>query len=154
MKTPILDSRRAVMIAVANGYQGGRECAAARLGIPLKRLENQIYGTAGVRPLDDTEISVLEQEEGTTHLPDFICALYGGVFVPLPDREASHADLYDLSFATSTARGTVDLLIRKALADGEIDANEAAEIRAVHAKHLAARHAEVDAVIVAHQRQA
>ena len=154
MKTPILDSRRAVMIAVANGYQGGRECAAARLGIPLKRLENQIYGTAGVRPLDDTEISVLEQEEGTTHLPDFICALYGGVFVPLPDREASHADLYDLSFATSTARGTVDLLIRKALADGEIDAVEAAEIRAVHAKHLAARHAEVDAVIVAHQRQA
>ncbi len=154
MKTPILDSRRAVMIAVANGYQGGRECAAARLGIPLKRLENQIYGTAGVRPLDDTEISVLEQEEGTTHLPDYICSLYGGVFVPLPDTEASHADLYDLSFATSTARGTVDLLIRKALADGEIDANEAAEIRAVHAKHLAARHAGVDAVIVAHQRQA
>ena len=154
MKTLILDSRRAVMIAVANGYQGGRECAAARLGIPLKRLENQIYGTAGVRPLDDTEISVLEQEESTTHLPDYICALYGGVFVPLPDTEASHADLYDLSFATSTARGTVDLLIRKALADGEIDANEAAEIRAVHAKHLAARHAEVDAVIVAHQRQA
>lgn len=153
MKTPILDSRRAVMIAVANGYQGGRECAAARLGIPLKRLENQIYGTAGVRPLDDTEISVLEREEGTTHLPDYICALYGGVFVPLPDTEASHADLYDLSFTTSTARGTVDLLIRKALADGEIDANEAAEIRAVHAKHLAARHAEVDAVIVAHQRQ-
>lgn len=154
MKTPILGSRRAVMIAVANGYQGGRECAAARLGIPLKRLENQIYGTAGVRPLDDTEISVLEREEGTTHLPDYICALYGGVFVPLPDTEASHADLYDLSFTTSTARGTVDLLIRKALADGEIDTNEAAEIRAVHAKHLAARHAEVDAVIVAHQRQA
>ncbi len=154
MKKPILDSRRAVMIAVANGYQGGRECAAARLGIPLKRLENQIYGTAGVKPLDDTEISVLEREEGTTHLPDYICALYGGVFVPLPDAEVTHADLYDLSFATSTARGTVDLLIRKALADGEIDEVEAAEIRAVHAKHLAARHAEVDAVIVAHQRQA
>lgn len=154
MKKQILDSRRAVMITVANGYQGGRECAAARLGIPLKRLENQIYGTAGVKPLDDTEISVLEQEQGTTHLPDYICAMYGGVFVPLPDSEQTGADLYDLSFATSTAKGTVDLLIMKALSDGEIDPKEAAEIRAVHAKHMAARHAEIDGVIAAHQRRA
>ena len=154
MKKQILDSRRAVMITVANGYQGGRECAAARLGIPLKRLENQIYGTAGVKPLDDTEISVLEQEQGTTHLPDYICAMYGGVFVRLPEGVADNVDLHSLSIQAAARRGKVDMLIAAALADGEIDAKEAEEIMAVHRKHVAARHEEVSATIALYAKRA
>lgn len=152
MKKTILDSRRKVMTTVATQFPGGRECAAARLGIPLKRLENQIYGTAGVKPLDDLEISVLEQELGTSYLPDYICGLYGGVFVPLPEADQDNLDMYSRAISTQTARGKVDQLIQEALADGEIDAAEAAEILAVHSKHVSARHAEVNAVIALYSK--
>lgn len=46
MKRPILETRRQVMSAVVCTYPGGRECAAARLGLPLKRLDNQVYENA------------------------------------------------------------------------------------------------------------
>ncbi|WP_348273393.1 YmfL family putative regulatory protein [Halopseudomonas sp. SMJS2] len=137
MKSTILDSRRKVMITAANAFPGGRDCAAARLGVPLKRLENQIYETAGVKPLSDSEIYQLEQEQGTNHLPDYICAMYGGVFVRLPEEDIDSVDLYGLSVMTSAKRGKVDMLIAAALADGEIDSAEAAEILAVHHKHIA-----------------
>jgi hypothetical protein len=72
------------MAVVVNEYPGGKDEAAARLGINEKRLENQIYETAGCKPLSDSELLVLEQQAGTHHLPDYICVLYGGVFVPQP----------------------------------------------------------------------
>lgn len=154
MKTTILDSRRKVMITTANAFPGGRDCAAARLGISLKRLENQIYETAGVKPLSDGEIYQLEQETGTTHLPDYICAMYGGVFVRMPDDGMDNVDLYGLSIATSAKRGKVDMLIAAALADGEISEAEASEILAVHQKHIAARHEQVKATIALHSKRA
>lgn len=154
MKSTILDSRRKVMITAANAFPGGRDCAAARLGVPLKRLENQIYETAGVKPLSDSEIYQLEQEQGTNHLPDYICAMYGGVFVRLPEEDIDSVDLYGLSVMTSAKRGKVDMLIAAALADGEIDSAEAAEILAVHHKHIAARHEQVKATIALHKKRA
>lgn len=153
MKIQILDSRRKVMTTAATAFPGGRDCAAARLGIPLKRLENQIYETAGVKPLSDSEIYQLEQEQGSTLLPDYICAMYGGVFVRLPEEEMDSVDLYGLSVQTSAKRGKVDMLIAAALADGEIDGAEAAEILAVHHKHIAARHEQVRATIALHKKR-
>jgi len=148
MKTPVLDSRRQVMAAVSNEFPGGMDCAAARLGIKTKRLENQIYETAGCKPLSDSEIHVLEAETGTHHLPDYICALYGGVFVALPDVDAlDNTDLFARSIKTDASRGIVDLMIQKALEDGEIDRKEAAEILALHKQHIAARHEEIKATI-------
>ena len=70
MKTPVLETRRQVMAAVSTAFPGGMDCAAARLGIKDKRLENQIYETAGCKPLSDTEIFVLESETKTEHLPN------------------------------------------------------------------------------------
>lgn len=147
MKQKLLETRREVMRAVASEFAGGQACAAAHLGITQKRLQNQIYETAGCVPLSDTEIQALEAVTGTTHLPDYICGMYGGVFVPLPEADQDNLDMYARAISTQTARGRVDRLIQLALADGEIDAAEAAEILAVHAKHVAARHSEVKAVI-------
>lgn len=147
MKKHLLETRREVMKAVTSGFAGGQACAAAHLGIKPKRLQNQIYETAGCTPLSDTEIQALESVSGTTHLPDYICAMYGGVFVPLPESDQDNVDLYARSIKTQTARGKVDQLIQAALADGEIDAAEAAEIMAVHARHVAARHSEIKAVL-------
>lgn len=153
MKREILDTRRQVMSAVIAGYPGGRECAAARLGLPLKRLENHLYETAGSQPLNDAQLRLLEQESTTTHLPDYISALYGGVFVPMPEKAAlDNVELYRMALDADVKEGRVDQVIARALASGDIDEQELAEIIAAHRQHIAARHAEVGAVITLHRK--
>lgn len=153
MKRPLLETRRQVMSAVICAYPGGRECAAARLGLATKKLDNQMYEAAGHRPLSDEQIHMLEQESGTTHLPDYICGLYGGVFVPMADPEQlDNLALYSMAMDTGAKRGAVDQIVAAALADGQIDESELAEIVAAHRKHIAARHAEIDAVITLHRK--
>lgn len=148
MKTSVLGSRRKVMAKVANDYPGGKDCAAARLGISEKRLENQIYETAGVKPLSDSEIHVLEQQTGTHHLPDYICALYGGVFMPLPVvEELDNVALHSRSVEVAAKRGRVDVLIAEALADGKITKHEAEVILAAMARYQAAHSSELHATL-------
>jgi len=154
MKREVLASRRQVMTATLAAYPGGRECAAARLGLPPKKLDNHVYENAGSRPLSDEQIHQLEQEACTTHLPDYIAALYGGVFVPMPaDTELDNLDLYARALATDVAEGKVNQIIAHALRDGRLDEAELAEIVAAHREHIAARHAEVGAVITLHRQQ-
>lgn len=154
MKSPVLETRRQVMSAVICDYPGGRECAAARLGLPLKKLDNHLYENAGSRPLSDEQIRLLEQDAGTSHFPDYVAGLYGGVFVPIAAPEAlDNVELYDRSIKTAVKRGVVDQIIAEALSDGEINAEEVEAILAAHRKHISARHAEVQAVIVLHSKQ-
>lgn len=153
MKRPILETRRQVMSAVVAAYPGGRDCAAARLGFPVKKLDNHLYENAGSQPLTDDQLHRLEEQAGTTHLPDYICALYGGVFVPMPTAEAlDNVDLYRRALETDIREGRVDQIIAQALNDGRIEEAELAEIIAAHRLHIAARHAEVGAVITLHRK--
>lgn len=153
MKRPILETRRQVMSAVVAAYPGGRDCAAARLGFPVKKLDNHLYENAGSQPLTDDQLRRLEEQAGTTHLPDYICALYGGVFVPMPTAEAlDNVDLYRRALETDIREGRVDQIIAQALNDGRIEEAELAEIIAAHRLHIAARHAEVGAVITLHRK--
>jgi hypothetical protein len=155
MKTPVLETRREVMADVSSGFPGGQDCAAARLGIKPKRLENQIYETAGCKPLSDTQIHVLEGELKTTFLPDYICSMYGGVFVRLPEAgQLDNVDLYQRSLNASAQRGALDQMVATALEDGEIDAGEAKKIRALHAKYMSASLEAVAAVIELHKARA
>ncbi|THG81490.1 hypothetical protein E5198_12095 [Pseudomonas sp. A-1] len=155
MKRPLLETRRQVMSAVICAYPGGRECAAALLGLQLKKLDNAAYEAAGHRPLSDEQVHMLEQQIGTTFLPDYICGLYGGVFVPMADAEQlDNVALYAMAMDAEAKRGAVARLIAEALDDGELDEGELAEIVAAHRKHIAAEHAEVEAVITLHRRAA
>lgn len=155
MKRSILETRRQVMSAVISTYPGGRDCAASRLGMStVKKLDNHVYENAGSQPLTDEQIHMLEQQTGTAHLPDYICALYGGVFVAMPEAEAlDNVELYTRSLTTDVKKGQVDQIIAQALADGRIDEAELAEIIVAHRQHIAARHAEVGAVITLHRKQ-
>ncbi|NWB91627.1 YmfL family putative regulatory protein [Pseudomonas agarici] len=153
MKRPVLASKRQVMSAVIGDYPGGRECAAARIGYELKKFDNHVYENAGSRPLSDEQIHVLEQVAGTTHLPEYIAALYGGLFVPLADPETlDNVDLYSRSVKTAAKRGVVDQIIAKALDDEVIEPGEARTILGAHRRYLAARHAEVLATIQLHRK--
>ena len=153
MKTKVLDTRRAAVIAAANAVSGGLPCAAAFLGEEnFKRFKNRIYESAGVKPLTDDEICVLETEAKTTFLPDYICGMYGGAFVRLPEAgQLDNVDLYQRSLNASAQRGALDQMVATALEDGEIDAAEAKKIRALHAKYMSASLEAVAAVIELHK---
>lgn len=153
MKRPLLETRRQVVSAIIGAYPGGRECAAARLGLDLKKFDNHAYENAGSKPLSDDQLLLLEQETGTSHFPEYVDHLYGGMFVQMPDpAQLDNLDLYARGVATAIKRGEVDRIIAEALRDGEIDEAELAEIIVAHRQHLAARHAEVGAVITLHRR--
>jgi hypothetical protein len=153
MKSPVLETRRAAVIAAANAISGGLPCAAAFLGEEnFKRFKNRIYESAGVKPLTDDEVCVLETESKTSFLPDYICSMYGGVFVRLPEAgQLDNVDLYQRALAASSQRGELDHMVAMALEDGEIDATEAKKIRALHTKYLSASLEAVAAVIELHK---
>lgn len=153
MKSPVLETRRAAVIAAANAVSGGLPCAAAFLGEEnFKRFKNRIYESAGVKPLTDDEVCVLETESKTSFLPDYICSMYGGVFVRLPEAgQLDNVDLYQRALAASSQRGELDHMVAMALEDGEIDAAEAKKIRALHTKYLSASLEAVAAVIELHK---
>lgn len=153
MTRSILDSRRKVVSAIIQSFPGGRECAAAHLGLELKKFDNHAYENAGHRPLADEQLHALEQIAGTTHLPDYLCNLYGGLFVAMPAAEQlDTTELYSLTMGTAVKRGKVDTLLAKALEDGEIDEAELGAIVQAHRQHLAARHTEIKAVVALHRR--
>lgn len=153
MKRSILTSKRQVMSAVVCSYPGGRECAAARLGYPLKKFDNHVYENGGGRPLSDDQVHLLEQDAGTTYFPEYIAAMYGGMFVPLAKaEELDNVELYSLSVNAAAKRGVVDQFIAKALEDGVIDRGEADVILAALSRCMAARQSEVLATIQLHSK--
>ncbi|WP_416760137.1 YmfL family putative regulatory protein [Pseudomonas sp. BNK-6] len=154
MKRPVLATKRQVMSAVVCDYPGGRECAAARLGYELKKFDNHVYENAGSRPLSDEQIHLLEQDSRTTHLPEYIASLYGGMFVPLAKPETlDNVDLYSRSVNAAAKRGYVDQIIAKALEDGVIEPGEAEAILGAHQRYMSARHSEVLATILLHSKE-
>lgn len=148
MKTPVLESLRQVVSAIVCAYPGGRECAAARLGYQLKQFDNRIYENAGSRPLSYDQIHQLEQDAKTTHLPEFIARLYGGMFVPLTKTEdLDNVELFKRSLRTDAKLGQIDQLIAASIEDGVIEACEALAIIQALTRYFAARTAEVAATI-------
>ncbi|MDT3723193.1 YmfL family putative regulatory protein [Pseudomonas oryzihabitans] len=151
MKRPALETRRQVVSAVICAYPGGRECAAARLGLPLKKFDNHAYETAGSRPLTDEQIRLLEQETGTTHLVDYLAGQYGGFFVRQAEvDDLDNVDLYARSVETAVRRGRLNQLIAQALEDGVIDEKEVVSLLAAHRHYMAGSAAEMHAVVTLH----
>jgi hypothetical protein len=151
MKNSVLKTRRQVVSAIICSYPGGRECAAARIGLPLKKFDNHAYENNNSRPLTDDQIHQIELEAGTTHLPEYIAAMYGGMFVPVVEPDTlDNVEMYARCVEAAAKKGTVDHLIAEALKDGTINEAEAEAILHADTLHLAARHAEVLALIQLH----
>ncbi|MEJ3577096.1 YmfL family putative regulatory protein [Pseudomonas fragi] len=148
MKRPVLGTRKDVVSAVICSYPGGRAYAAADLGMKLKKFDNQAYENAGSRPLTDEHIFRLEQQAGTSFLPNYVATMYGGMFVPLavPDT-LDNVELFSRSIKAAARRGCVDQIIEKALSDGVIEKHEAEAIIGAMNLYMSARYAEVLATI-------
>jgi hypothetical protein len=151
MKNSVLKTRRQVVSAIICSYPGGRECAAARIGLSLKKFDNHAYENNNSRPLTDDQIHQIELEAGTTHLPEYIAAMYGGMFVPVAEPDSlDNVEMYARCVQAAAKKGTVDHLIAEALKDEVINEAEAEAILHADTLHLAARHAEVLALIQLH----
>lgn len=148
MDSQVLKTRREVVSAIICTFEGGRECAAALIGLPLKKFDNHAYENNNCRPLTDSQIFQLEQVTGTQHLANYVAAMYGGMFVPVTSPEnLDNVEMYARSVQSAAKRGTVDQIIAQALDDGVITEAEAQAIQNAHTLHLAARTAEVYAAI-------
>lgn len=148
MKSPVLETRKEAMREIIRSYPDGREGAAARLGMKVKKFDNHAYESAGCSPLTDAQVYLLEQASGTSHFPNYVAQMYGGLFVAVADPETlDNVELYARSVQVSAKRGCVDQAIARALEDGSINEEEAEIILNAHNLHMAARHAEVLAAI-------
>ena len=148
MKTRVLKTRREVVSAIICTYPGGRECAAARIGLPLKKFDNHAYENNNCRPLTDVQIYQLEQQTGTQHFANYVASMYGGMFVPVADPGSlDNVEMYTRAMQSSAKQGTVDQIIAQALEDGVITEDEAELILNAHTLHIAARTVEVYAAI-------
>ncbi len=148
MKSQVLKTRREVVSAIICTLEGGRESAAARIGLPLKKFDNHAYENNNCRPLTDLQIFQLEQVTGTQHLANYVAAMYGGMFVPVIHPEnLDNVEMYARAVQTSAKQGTVDQVIAQAIEDGVITEDEAELILNAHVLHIAARTAEIYAAI-------
>jgi hypothetical protein len=148
MKSQVLKTRREVVSAIICTYEGGRDRAATRLGLSLKKFDNHAYENNNCRPLTDLQIFQLEQVTRTQHLANYVAALYGGMFVPVIQPEnLDNVEMYARAIQTSAKQGTVDQIIAQALEDGVITESEAELILNAHLLHMAARTAEIHAAI-------
>ena len=150
MNCPVLKERREVMRQIILAYPGGRTSAYKHLGYENKKqFDNHLYGQS--RPLTEAQICQLEQVTGTAHYPEYVAAIYGGMFVPVAEPDSlDNVELYTRCVQTAAKRGTVDQIIAQALEDGVINQVEADAILRADSLHMAARHAEVLAVIQLH----
>lgn len=154
MKSPVLDTRKEAMREIIHSFPDGRKGAAARLGMKVKKFDNHAYENAGCSPLTDAQVFLLEQASGTSHFPNYVARMYGGLFVAVADPEKlDNVELYARSVQVSAKRGCVDQAIAQALEDGSISVEEAECILAAHNVHMAARHAEVLAAIALYRAQ-
>ncbi|MBT9267949.1 hypothetical protein KKQ10_24000 [Pseudomonas sp. MG-9] len=148
MKSQVLKTRREVVSAIICTFEGGRERAAARIGLSLKKFDNHAYENNNCRPLTDLQIFQLEQVTGTQHLANYVAAMYGGMFVPVIQPEnLDNVEMYARAVQTSAKQGTVDQVIAQAIEDGVITEDEAELILNAHVLHIAARTAEIHAAI-------
>ena len=148
MKRQVLKTRREVVSAIICTLEGGRESAAARIGLSLKKFDNHAYENNNCRPLTDLQIFQLEQVTGTQHLANYVAAMYGGMFVPVIHPEnLDNVEMYARAVQTSAKQGTVDQVIAQAIEDGVITEDEAELILNAHVLHIAARTAEIYAAI-------
>ena len=134
--------------AMCKAFPGGRSSMAGALGMTETQFNNNLYEKNGCRFFEVAELEAMEDISGTSCLAEHFAQRRGGLFVDIPQlEELDQVELFGKSMRTAAHRGHVDMIIQASLEDGVIDEAEAEQIMKHHRRHLAAREAEVRAVI-------
>ncbi|MCL2892496.1 YmfL family putative regulatory protein [Brenneria tiliae] len=134
--------------AMCKAYPGGRSAMAGALGMTLVQFNNNLYEKNGCRFFEIHELEAMEDLSGTNLLAEYFAQRCGALLVDVPKfDDLDRVELYNRSVYTAAKRGQVDQMIQQAIEDGVIDEVEAREITHLHAKHLAAREAEIRSIL-------
>ena len=134
--------------AMCKAFPGGRAAMAGALGMTETQFNNNLYEKNGCRFFEVVELEAMEDISGTSCLAEHFAQRRGGLYVDIPQLdELDQVELFSKSMRTAAHRGHVDMFMQEALEDGNIDAQEAKQILTLHSRHLAARDAEVRAVL-------
>ena len=149
----MVDIKTAVK-AMCKAFPGGRSAMAGGLGMTETQFNNNLYEKNGCRFFEVAELEAMEDLSGTSILADYFSRRRGGMHVDVPAlEELDHVELFIQGVRSAAQSGKVDLQIDESIADdGVIDAEEEAEIMALHNKHLAARDAYVKSVVALHRK--
>ncbi|MEC5321494.1 YmfL family putative regulatory protein [Brenneria populi subsp. brevivirga] len=130
--------------AMCKAYPGGKSAMAGALGMTLTEFNNNLYEKNGCRFFEIDELEAMEDLSGTSLLAEYFAQRRGALLVDVPKfDDLDQVELYSRSVYTAARRGKVDQMIKEAIEDGVIDEHEAKEISFHHARHLAAREAEI-----------
>lgn len=140
------------IIEMIEKCNGGKAAVAGFLGLSEAGLNNRLYQTKGQR-FTTEELIAIQQEFGVTDFTQELCRQVGGVFVPLPNAdELDSVEIAEIQRHELSVRGLLFVELEKALADGEISAEEEMLIRKILNKHLSATHQAIDSVIVLNRK--
>ncbi len=134
--------------AMCKAFPGGRQAMAGALGMTLTQFNNNLYEKNGCRFFELDELEAMEDLSGTSLLAERAARRRGALLVDVPKfDDLDSTELYTRTVYTAACRGQVDQMINAAIEDGLIDEAEAQEIEVLHAKHMAAREAEIRSIL-------
>lgn len=125
----IFESKKEVVKEIIKHTKGGRGALAGAIGMSETTFNNKLYERNGCLFFDDEDLEAMELHAGTYVLAQYRASLRGGLFIPLGDLELDQEELSEIQIGEMAAIGDVNVIISKALDDGEIDENEAKQIR-------------------------
>lgn len=125
----IFESKKEVVKEIIKHTTGGRGALAGAIGMSETTFNNKLYERNGCLFFDDEDLEAMELHAGTYVLAQYRASLRGGLFIPLGDVELDQEELSEIQIGEMAAIGDVNVIISKALDDGEIDENEAKQIR-------------------------
>ncbi len=125
----IFESKKEVVKEIIKHTKGGRGALAGAIGMSETTFNNKLYERNGCLFFDDEDLEAMELHAGTYVLAQYRASLRGGLFIPLGDVELDQEELSEIQIGEMAAIGDVNVIISKALDDGEIDENEAKQIR-------------------------
>ncbi len=126
----IFDSKKEVVKEIIKHTQGGRGALAGAIGMSETTFNNKLYERNGCRFFDDEDLEAMEIHSNTYFLAQYRAGQRGGLFIPINGAELDEEELSEIQIGEMAAIGDVNVIISKALDDGQICDKEAKQIRA------------------------
>lgn len=121
---------RSAVVTMINAVGGKWTVAAAHLGMTENALRNRVYETKGQSLSTDDKLA-LQALSRTSHFAEAICTASGGTFVKLPEiGEIANESIQAMFNQNYAELGALFATFSDAIADGEIDDKERAQLQA------------------------
>lgn len=122
------ESLQEAILKSEKGFSGGRAELARKLGLSYDQYRNRLEsgGTRGAcKPFDAQQLEDIQFITGTAYIAQYFANKAGQMTVAIPSSEVDGEELSEIQIGEAAAIGGLSVIIAQALADGQIDDNEA-----------------------------